>query len=38
MAELGKPDGSYSPPSMANVNCENPRGKPVLQPVGLNWA
>jgi hypothetical protein len=38
MAELGKPDGWYFAPSMENVNCENPRGKPVLQPAGPNWA
>ena len=38
MAELGKPDRSYSAPSVENVNCENPRGKPVLQPTGPNWA
>src|ERR1700686_2199877 len=34
---VGKPDGSYSPPSAAKVNCENPRGKPVLHSLGSNW-
>jgi len=38
MAELGKPDRSYFAPSTGNVNCENPRGKPVLQPGGPKWA
>jgi hypothetical protein len=30
MAELGNLTASYCAPSAANVNCENPRGKPVL--------
>src|SRR5579864_3290055 len=34
---VGKPDGSYSPPSGAKVNCENPRRKPVLHSLGPNW-
>jgi hypothetical protein len=34
---VGKPDGSYSPPSVAKVNCENPRRKPVLHSLGPNW-
>lgn len=29
MAELGNLTVLYSPPSAANVNCENPRRKPV---------
>lgn len=31
MAELGNLTVLYSPPSLANVNCENPRRKPVSQ-------
>jgi len=28
---VGKPDGWYFPPFLRNVNCENPRRKPVSQ-------
>ena len=36
-AELGNLTVSYCPPSAANVNCENPRRKPVSHPQGPNW-
>jgi len=38
MAELGNLVAWYSPPSAANVNCENPRRKPVSHLLGPNWA
>ena len=31
---MGKPVATYFPPSAANVNCENPHGKPVLHRGG----
>jgi hypothetical protein len=37
MAELGNLTVSYSPPSTPNVNCENPRRKPVLHLHDPNW-
>ena len=37
LAELGNLTVSYSPPSTANVNCENPRRKPVSHLDGPNW-
>ena len=33
----GKPDGSYFPLSGENVNCENPRRKPVLHLPLPDW-
>ena len=36
-AELGNLTVLYSPPSAANVNCENPRRKPVSHLPGPNW-
>ena len=33
----GKPDGWYFPLSGQNVNCENPRGKPVSHPYVPDW-
>ena len=36
-AELGNLTVLYSPPSAANVNCENPRRKPVSHPLGPKW-
>jgi hypothetical protein len=36
-AELGNLTVLYSPPSAANVNCENPRRKPVSHPTRPNW-
>jgi DNA replication protein DnaC len=38
MAELGNLTVLYSPPSVANVNCENPRRKPVSHLHGPNRA
>src|SRR5437660_6214053 len=35
-AELGNLTARYSPPSAANVNCENPRRKPVSHLPGPN--
>ena len=37
-AELGNLTVLYSPPSAANVNCENPRRKPISHRSGPNWA
>ena len=37
-AELGNLTARYCPPSAANVNCENPRRKPVSHLPGPNWA
>lgn len=37
-AELGNLTATYCPPSAANVNCENPRRKPVSHLPGPNWA
>jgi hypothetical protein len=37
-AELGNLTVLYSPPSAANVNCENPRRKPVSHSLGPNWS
>jgi hypothetical protein len=33
----GKPDGTYFPLSGQNVNCENPRRKPVLHSRVPDW-
>jgi len=38
MAELGNLTVLYCPPSLAVVNCENPRRKPVLHGAGPKWA
>ena len=38
LAELGKPDRSYFPPSLPNVNCENPHGKPVSHLISPSWS
>lgn len=38
MAELGNLTVQYCALSWENVNCENPRRKPVSQPLRPNWA
>ena len=37
MAELGNLVARYFPPSAGNVNCENPRRKPVSHLPRPNW-